>query len=390
MTKLDNFVNLHLHTDRSLRDGIGTPRDVIESMLKNGMNAGAVTEHGNFNSLADFYLVSKELKFKPIFGQEFYWIPSIHEWHEKARLHKENKAKEKKEIDEDDGNGAIQSYENEDETRSKKKKNPLKYYGHLILIAQSIKGLKNLFQLNNFAHRKENFYYFPRIDFEQMKKYSEDVVCLTACTGGVFAREIARDDTDVQVEERIDRLYQQFSSVFNDRLFLEVQFNNLDTQHVVNNELIKCAKRNNAQLVATADSHYPYKDWWKEREIVRAVAFNKKLEVKSEDDLRCLLYPKNAEQMFEDAKKYCSSKDYWNEDLIKEAINNSAEIEKNLVIDYQFDRTPKLSLLVNYKEDPYEKLKKLCKEGLDRLFSSEYWQKNNFDKDRYIRSEERR
>ena len=41
------FVGLHCHSGFSVYDGLGYPADHIDFVLENGMNAWALTDHGN-------------------------------------------------------------------------------------------------------------------------------------------------------------------------------------------------------------------------------------------------------------------------------------------------------------------------------------------------------
>jgi DNA polymerase III alpha subunit len=49
MTKPTRFVGLHSHSTYSTFDAIGRPQDHIEFARKNGMDALALTDHGNMN-----------------------------------------------------------------------------------------------------------------------------------------------------------------------------------------------------------------------------------------------------------------------------------------------------------------------------------------------------
>ncbi len=50
------FVGLHSHTNASILDAIGTPNEHIDFVLENGMDAWAMTDHGNMNSYAQAWL----------------------------------------------------------------------------------------------------------------------------------------------------------------------------------------------------------------------------------------------------------------------------------------------------------------------------------------------
>ena len=82
------FVGLHAHSVAgSLFDAIGYPQAHMDFAYENGSDALALTDHGNMNGLAYQVLHAKKMHtegrdFKPIFGVEAYFIPSIEEWHE--------------------------------------------------------------------------------------------------------------------------------------------------------------------------------------------------------------------------------------------------------------------------------------------------------------------
>ena len=83
-----SFVGLHAHSVvGSPFDGFGYPQEHMDYAFENGSEALALTDHGNMNGLAGQVLHAKKMQaeghdFKPIFGLEAYFIPSIEEWRE--------------------------------------------------------------------------------------------------------------------------------------------------------------------------------------------------------------------------------------------------------------------------------------------------------------------
>ncbi len=82
------FVGLHAHSVAgSIFDAIGYPQDHMDFAYANGCDALALTDHGNMNGLAYQVLHAKKMQeagkdFKPIFGCEAYFTPSIADWRE--------------------------------------------------------------------------------------------------------------------------------------------------------------------------------------------------------------------------------------------------------------------------------------------------------------------
>lgn len=148
------------------------------------------------------------------------------------------------------------------------------------------------------------------------------------------------------VENEYDHLV---DAVGLDNVYLEIQFNKLGAQHLVNRVLIEFARRKNLtkQLLVTCDSHYPRPELWKVREIYKKLGWMNYKEFspddlpKSKDELKCELYPKNASQVWDE---YLRSKDGnpWYSDLeVREAIERPHDVAHLVIGDVQFDKSYK-------------------------------------------------
>ena len=120
--------------------------------------------------------------FKPIFGIEAYFIPSITDWREQYEEAKLDK-KRSKTLEKEGSSGAIVN----EEEAGKVDKKSLNRRRHLVLLAANQKGLENLYTMISKSYSDDNFYRYPRMDFDLLRKHSEGVVCLTACMSGVLA-----------------------------------------------------------------------------------------------------------------------------------------------------------------------------------------------------------
>ena len=91
------FVNLHGHSVAgSVFDALGYPNEHMDFAYDNGCDALALTDHGNMNGLAYQVLHAKKMQeegreFKPIFGCEAYFLPSLSEWREEYAKAMEDK-----------------------------------------------------------------------------------------------------------------------------------------------------------------------------------------------------------------------------------------------------------------------------------------------------------
>ena len=182
------FVGLHAHSVAgSIFDAIGYPQDHMEFAYENGMGALALTDHGNMNGLAYQVIHARKMKeegkdFKPIFGCEAYFLPSLDEWREEYARAMEDK-KRARAIKKDEQSGTTV----EDEGDSKRLQDLLRRRRHLVLLVQNQTGLNNLFKLVSESYKPENYYRYPRIDYALLKKYNEGIIAASACLGGVYA-----------------------------------------------------------------------------------------------------------------------------------------------------------------------------------------------------------
>ena len=115
------FVGLHAHSTFSVFDGFGFPSEHMDRAHAHGMDALALTDHGNCNGLAYQVLHAKQMKkdgknFKPIYGVEAYFLPSLKEWEKTKEDHKAGKKK----IKESSG-FAIEDEEETKKIKSKKR-----------------------------------------------------------------------------------------------------------------------------------------------------------------------------------------------------------------------------------------------------------------------------
>jgi len=169
-----DFVNLHSHTTFSTFDGLGYPEDHVEYIWENGCDAYTVTDHGHMNALPYQIEAVKQYRkdgkdIKPVYGVEAYVIPSLDNW---QKLYDAKKTGKREEI-----NATII----EDEDTKKDINNKLKERRHMVLLAQNQQGLENLFKLISDSYKEENFYYFPRIDYEMLEEYNEGIISTSSC-----------------------------------------------------------------------------------------------------------------------------------------------------------------------------------------------------------------
>ncbi len=207
-----SFVHLHVHSEYSLLDGLSRIPVLVERAKALGMPAIALTDHGTMFGVVDFYRAAKAAGIKPIIGIEAYMATR-----------------------------GMRDRDPQQDSRSH----------HLLLLAESDIGYRNLLQIASAA-QLEGFYYRPRIDHDFLASHSEGLICTTGCMSGEVPRALANGR-----EAEARRLVDWYAEVFGpDRFFFELQSHNVPELPAINQGLKNLAKRYDGRFVATNDVHY--------------------------------------------------------------------------------------------------------------------------------------
>ena len=211
------FVHLHCHSHFSLLDGAATIPRLLDRAKDHGMNALALTDHGNLHGSLQFYQEAQNRGINPILGYEAYIAPGSR-------------------FDKTSGKMKDSSY-------------------HLTLLAQNRVGFKNLMQMSSAAYL-EGFYFKPRIDRELLEQHQEGIICLSGCLSSEFNRMLLNGHGSDQDLEQAIEVAQWFHGVFDDRFFIEVMNNGVELQRLATEGAINVAKELGIPMVATNDVHY--------------------------------------------------------------------------------------------------------------------------------------
>ncbi|MEM1099861.1 MAG: PHP domain-containing protein, partial [Planctomycetota bacterium] len=135
----NSFVHLHLHSQYSLLDGANRLDRLVRHVKAQGMDAVAVTDHGNLHNAVEFYNLAKKEGIKPILGIEAYVAPDV--------------------------NGRPSDRTNREFTG-------VSDGGfHLVLLAENQTGWQNLLKLSSDAYLN-GFYFKPRMDKSTLEQWS--------------------------------------------------------------------------------------------------------------------------------------------------------------------------------------------------------------------------
>ena len=218
---MTSFSHLHVHTQYSILDGASNIPNLIDRVKELGMEAVAITDHGNMFGVKEFHSIATKKGVKPVIGCEIYVA---------KRSIAEMSGKEDRSGD------------------------------HLILLAKNLKGYKNLVKLISTAWIK-GFYYKPRIDKALLAQYREGLIASSACLAGEIQDEILHGTMN-----GAEAALKSYIDLFGDDFYLEVQRHEtydpeadrtaFPLQQKVIEVFKKFSAKYNVKLIATNDVHF--------------------------------------------------------------------------------------------------------------------------------------
>ncbi|MCM0056789.1 DNA polymerase III subunit alpha [Corynebacterium diphtheriae bv. mitis] len=226
MAKKSSFVHLHNHTEYSMLDGMAKVDMLAEEVVRQGMPAVGMTDHGNMFGSDAFYRAMKAAGVKPIIGIEAYMAPG-------SRLHKERVrwGEPHQKSDDVSASGA---------------------YLHQTMLAENVEGLHNLFYLSSMASYEGQLGKWPRMDAELIAEHATGIIATTGCPSG-----------DVQTRLRLGQFDQALEAAATwqdiygkENYFLELMDHGLEIENRVRSELLEIGRKLDLPPLVTNDCHY--------------------------------------------------------------------------------------------------------------------------------------
>jgi DNA polymerase-3 subunit alpha len=172
-----------------------------------GMDALAITDHGNMFGVPHFVAAANRAGVKPIIGCEFYVAPDMYDRKDKTRYHQ-------------------------------------------ILLAKNETGYKNLSILCSMGFL-EGYYYKPRVDKRLIRQHAEGLVATTCCLASEVSQRILH-----QGEAVAEKHFLEWLDIFGEDYYIELQRHGLKAQDQCNEVLLRWAKKYQVKAIATNDVHY--------------------------------------------------------------------------------------------------------------------------------------
>lgn len=231
----DNYetprVELHLHTKMSL-DGLIDNEEIIKTAAKWHHPAVAITDHGVIQAFPKIQDLADKYHQKVIYGMEGYMIDEIPADPDADR----------------------------------------QQYGHIIILAKNITGLRNLYRMVTLSHLK--FYRKrPLIPKPILEELHEGLIYGSACVMGEFFRAVLAGESDEELIQKAKFYdYLEVQPLGNNEFLInDDKYGKINTKkdlEDLNRKVIEIADKAGMPCCATSDAHYMFAEDQRNRDIL--------------------------------------------------------------------------------------------------------------------------
>ncbi|PID84073.1 DNA polymerase III subunit alpha [Candidatus Gracilibacteria bacterium] len=230
-----SFIHLHNHTHYTFQQALGNPKKLAARAKELGQEAIAITDAGNLYGAFEFYQACENEGVKPIIGVEF-------------QISKKGRANREKDNE---------LYE-------------------IVLLAKNLQGYHNLIQLVTKSQLEGYVGGQPRIDFELLEEFGNNIIALSGSMYGEIGQAIITGKEDSYIIDRIEYYINIFGS---QNFFLEIQEHpDRAMQPKINETIIRIAKDRNYQYVGTNNAYYITTQDAEVQDMMSAVAAGRELD----------------------------------------------------------------------------------------------------------------
>ncbi len=221
------FSHLHNHSQFSILQATSSTSDLINTAIKYDMPAVALTDLGNM--MGAFNFVKDAIKYNKLV--------------EEHNDNLEGDGKPKQPII-----PIVGSTFNVCKNHLDKKNKDNGY--QVVFLAKNKNGYHNLAKLSSLS-QTEGFYYVPRIDYDLIKKYKEDLIVLSGNLYGEIPNKILNIG-----EKQAEEALLWWKETFGEDFYLELNRHHQENEDHVNEVLLKFAKKHQVKVVSTNNTFY--------------------------------------------------------------------------------------------------------------------------------------
>lgn len=232
------FENLHVHSDFSVLDGLGTCEEYSVRATEINQNFLTISDHGMLGAVPRQIKACEKIcdkfgkdKLSPIFAAELYV----------NRLQPQS--------------SSLADMQNFSESLSPSELLELRSSPHLLAIAYNETGYKNLVRLTSWGWTK-GFYRKPRVNYEQLLKHKEGLYFTSCCYNSEVGRafESGGEEAGFQMIERYIEMFGK------DHYLLEIMLLDFVKQKPYDAFIVKAYQKYGLKIILTQDCHYCRKE----------------------------------------------------------------------------------------------------------------------------------
>jgi DNA polymerase-3 subunit alpha len=279
------IVPIHNHSEYSQIDGVSKPSEIAQRVIvEMGCPCCGLTDHGVVAGHLEFDKEIRKVGGKPLFGCELY-----HGLHFGQKKPKRDQA-------------------------------------HLIAVAMTDEGLRNLWCMNDAAAQEDHFHHVGRVDWNILEKYKDGIVITSACVASLVNKGILHDDLsalDQYLEIFRDNFYLELSTYPGNAMFFDKDLDDPVSPADLNKRIVEIAHERGIGLVYGDDGHYAYPDQYKFHDAYVAKSMGDSIFTPIED--RKMWHPEGALciKTEDDVRKALS---YLSDSAVDEALANTVDI----------------------------------------------------------------
>ena len=232
------FEHLHLHSDFSVLDGLGTCEEYALRAPQINQKFLTISDHGMLGAVPRQIRACEKINDKfgkdtlnPIFAVELYVNKLQPEFN-----------------DSEDSKKFLATLDEEQKKEFRKS-------SHLLAIAYNNEGYKNLVRLSSWGWTK-GFYFRPRVNYEQLQKHKEGLIFTSCCYASEIGRafEAGGEDSAFDMVERYIKMFGK------EHFYLEVMLLDFKKQKPYDAFIVKAKERYGLKIILTNDCHYCNKE----------------------------------------------------------------------------------------------------------------------------------
>ena len=232
------FENLHVHSDFSVLDGLGTCEEYALRATQINQNFLTISDHGMLGAVPRQIRACDKVcdkfgkdKLSPIFAAELYVNRLQPQSNSLDDMHKFSSDLSPEELLE------------------------LRPSPHLLAIAHNEIGYKNLVRLTSWGWTK-GFYRKPRVNYEQLEKHKEGLLFTSCCYNSEIGRAFESGGEEAALS-MIDRYVGMFGR---ENYFLEIMLLDFVKQKPYDAFIVKAHQKTGLKIILSNDVHYCRKE----------------------------------------------------------------------------------------------------------------------------------